>query len=70
MTLAPDGRVLVQTTEVAMDELVARLQAVASERDSTRIFLRADGAIPYERVMTRHGRAERRRFPRDRSGDG
>src|SRR6056297_241595 len=52
VTLTPDGIVMVQTTEVAMGELVARLQSVAAERDSTRIFLRADGAIPYERVMT------------------
>jgi biopolymer transport protein TolR len=53
----------------AMSELVARLQAVAAERDSTRIFLRADGAIPYERVMTGDGRAECRRLPRDRPCD-
>ena len=52
VTLTPEGAVLVQTTEVPMDDLVARLQAVAAERDSTRIFLRADGTIPYERVMT------------------
>ncbi|MDG4648220.1 protein TolR [Roseibacterium sp. SDUM158017] len=52
VTLAPDGRILVQTSEVPADQLVARLQAVAAERDSTRIFLRADGSIPYERVMT------------------
>jgi biopolymer transport protein ExbD len=52
VTLTPEGAVMVQTTEVPIGELVARLQAVAAERESTRIFLRADGAIPYERVMT------------------
>lgn len=51
ITLAPGGEVLIQTTPVAMDELITRLQAVAAERDSTRIFLRADGTIPYEEVM-------------------
>jgi len=51
VTLSPDGEVLIQTTAVPTDELVSRLQAVASERESTRIFLRADGAIPYEDVM-------------------
>jgi biopolymer transport protein TolR len=51
VTLAPDGEILIQTTPVAADVLVPRLQAIAAERDSTRIFLRADGAIPYERVM-------------------
>jgi biopolymer transport protein TolR len=51
VTLAPDGEVLIQTTPVAEADLVARLQAIAAERDSTRIFLRADGAIPYNDVM-------------------
>jgi len=51
VTLTPEGEVMIQTTAVPMGELVARLQAVAAERDSTRIFLRADGAIPYEDVM-------------------
>ena len=51
VTIAPDGRVMIQTTEVARDELVTRLLAIAGERDSTRIFLRADGAISYEQVM-------------------
>jgi biopolymer transport protein TolR len=51
VTLTADGGVAIMTTEVAQDELVPRLQAVAAERADTRIFLRADGAIPYERVM-------------------
>ncbi len=51
VTMTDDGRVLIQTTEVAMDELVTRLQAIAGERDSNQIFLRADGNIPYENVM-------------------
>lgn len=51
VTLTEDGRVLIQTTEVAMDELITRLQAIAAERTSRQIFLRADGAIPYDAVM-------------------
>lgn len=51
VTLAPDGQVMIQTTPVAMADLVARLQAIAGERASTRIFLRADGDIPYQEVM-------------------
>jgi biopolymer transport protein TolR len=51
VTLTAEGAVLIQTTEVPLDELVTRLQAIAAERDSNRIFLRADGAIPYEDVM-------------------
>lgn len=51
VTLAPDGTVMIQTTPVALDEMITRLQAIAAERASRRIFLRADGAIPYEDVM-------------------
>ena len=51
VTLAPNGTVMIQTTEVALDEMISRLQAIAAERTSSRIFLRADGAIPYEDVM-------------------
>ncbi len=50
VTLTADGRVMLQTTEVAAPELVARLRAVAAERRSDKVFLRADGAIPYARV--------------------
>lgn len=50
VTLSADGRVMVQTTEVAQADLVARLRAIATERRDDKIFLRADGAIPYARV--------------------
>lgn len=51
ITLTPEGEVMIQTTAVPLDEIVPRLQAIAGERESTRVFLRADGAIPYEDVM-------------------
>ena len=51
VTMTADGRVMIQETEVSLDELVPRLQAIASERDSQRVFLRADGGIPYDQVM-------------------
>ena len=51
ITLTPEGEVMIQTTAVPMNDLIPRLQAIAGERDSTRIFLRADGGIPYEDVM-------------------
>ncbi len=51
VTLAPDGQVLIQTTPVAPDTLVPRLRAIAAERADDRIYLRADGAIAYARVM-------------------
>ena len=51
VTLTPEGEVLIQTTPVSEGELITRLQAIASERETTRIFLRADGGIPYNDVM-------------------
>lgn len=50
VTLTADGRVLVQTTETERDVLIDRLRAVAAERADNRIYLRADGAIPYAEV--------------------
>lgn len=51
VTLTATGEVMIQTTPVPIDDLIPRLQAIAAERDSARIFLRADGAIPYDDVM-------------------
>jgi biopolymer transport protein TolR len=51
VTLTADGRIALQTTEIPADELIPRLQAIAAEREGDRIFLRADGAIPYARVV-------------------
>jgi biopolymer transport protein TolR len=51
VTLTADGRILLQTTEVEPSDLLPRLRAVAAERTSNRVFLRADGAIAYERVV-------------------
>ncbi len=51
VTMTAAGEVQIQTTPVERDQLVVRLQAIAAERDSDRIFLRADGAISYQDVM-------------------
>ena len=50
VTITADGRLTIQTTEVADGEMIPKLTAIAAERKSKKIFLRADGAIPYERV--------------------
>jgi len=62
VTLAADGGVSVQTTDVPRDELVTRLRAIAAERDSPRIFLRADGGVPYAEVMQVMGALNRGGF--------
>ncbi len=51
VTLTAQGGVQIQTSDVARDELVTKLRAIAAERDSDQVFLRADGAIPYADVM-------------------
>ena len=50
VTLTADGRLAIQTTEVTDEEMIPKLAAIAAERTSQKIFLRADGSIPYERV--------------------
>lgn len=50
ITLTADGLVMIQSTEVADGELIPKLQAIAAERTSDKIFVRADGAVAYERV--------------------
>lgn len=51
VTIAADGTVQIQTTDVPRDQLVTKLRAIAAERSSDRVYLRADGAVPYEVVM-------------------
>ncbi len=48
ITLTADGRLVLQKTELAREELIPRLRAIAAERSDDRIFLRADGAVRYE----------------------
>jgi biopolymer transport protein TolR len=50
VTITADGRLSIQTTEVSDAEMIPKLTAIAAERKSQKIFLRADGAISYERV--------------------
>ena len=51
ITLTADGAVMLMQTEVAAEDLIPRLQAIAAERTNNRVFLRAEGSIPYERVV-------------------
>lgn len=51
ITLTSDGTVLIMSSEVNPDDLIPQLRAIAAERRDNKVFLRADGAIPYERVV-------------------
>ena len=50
ISMTADGKLLIQKEEIAEDTLIPKLRAIAAERKSDKVFLRADGAIPYERV--------------------
>ena len=51
ISVQEDGSLSIQNTPVAEAELIDRLRAIAAERTSDKLFLRADGRIPYERVV-------------------
>ena len=51
ISIQEDGAVSIQNSAVADGELIDKLRAVAAERTSDKLFLRADGKIPYARVV-------------------
>ena len=51
VTLTGEGAIVIQTTETLETEFLTRLRGIAQERADDKVFLRADGAIPYARVM-------------------
>lgn len=51
VTITAKGVITIQTTETPVEQLVSKLRAIATERSSDRIYLRADGSIPYEVVV-------------------
>lgn len=51
LSVAADGRVALQSTEIPRNELISRLRAVMAERQSDRIYLRGDRNARYEIVM-------------------
>lgn len=50
ITITADGMILLNSTEMASEELIPKLSAVAAERTSKKVFVRADGAVPYATV--------------------
>ncbi len=52
LTVARDGKLFIQETEISLQELTPRLAAIAEtrERFETRIFIRGDSNAPYEIV--------------------
>ena len=50
ISITADGGISIQNTVVSDAELIPKLTAIAAERTSNKVFLRADGAIDYGRV--------------------
>jgi len=59
-----EGRIFIQETEVALDQLAPRLQAITANKADTRIFVRGDKAIDYGSVMTVMGTVNQAGFTR------
>ena len=51
VTVQPDGKVYLQETEIELDTLVPKLQAIAKNGFEERIFVRGDKAVDYGKVM-------------------
>jgi biopolymer transport protein TolR len=50
VSLTADGLVMIQTLEVPEADLIPKLKAIAAERSDNKVYLRADGTLPYTRV--------------------
>ena len=51
LAIAADGTMVLQTVEIDRATLILKLRAIAAERDDDKVFLRADGSVPYSTVM-------------------
>lgn len=51
IAIAADGRLVLQTVEIDRATLIPKLRAIAAERADDKVFLRADGSVPYATVM-------------------
>jgi biopolymer transport protein TolR len=51
ITVESDGKIFLQETQVAVEELVPRLTAIAENGYDQRIFVRGDKSVDYGRVM-------------------
>ncbi len=64
VTVKPDGTVFLQETEIELDTLVTKLQAIVKNGFEERIFVRGDKSVDYGRVMKVMGTLNRAGFKR------
>ncbi|MDP6352439.1 MAG: protein TolR [Alphaproteobacteria bacterium] len=51
VSIDAEGKLFLQESELGLDQLVARLEAIVGENRDTRVFVRGDRAIQYGLVM-------------------
>ena len=51
LSVDKDGRIYIQETEIELQNLVPRLQAITSNNPEVRIFVRGDRELPYGEIM-------------------
>ncbi|MEM7210290.1 MAG: protein TolR [Pseudomonadota bacterium] len=51
INLDQSGTIYIQKTEIPQEELIVKLTAIAAQRESKKVFLRADRSLDYGRVM-------------------
>ncbi len=51
ISIDKDGKLYLQDTEIALESLVPRLNAITNNKPDTRVYVRGDRAIDYGRVM-------------------
>jgi len=64
VTVDAHGKIWIQETEVKLEDLAPRLQAITSQKPETRIFVRGDKTIDYGRVMEVMGVLSAAGFPK------
>lgn len=62
VTLNVEGQIFIMDTEIAANELLPKLRAIVAERANDKIFIRADGDVPYERFAQIMGALNRGGF--------
>ena len=51
ISIDKDGKLYLQDTEIPLESLVARLDAITGSKPDTRVYVRGDQAIHYGRIM-------------------
>jgi biopolymer transport protein TolR len=51
ISVPAEGPLMLMEDSIEEDQLISRLQELAAARQSDKIFLRADGSVPYSRVV-------------------